>query len=115
MQTPLPPISAPGDTRAGFILAQQSGLDARAFFYILLLIILAIVGGMVIFAVKRRLFDKSHEQDHSAATLMESLEQMRRSGEISKEEYEQTRRTIIEKTRAMLDHDADKPEQPPSP
>lgn len=106
---PLPP------TMSSFTLAQQSGLDTRAFFYILLLILLAVIGGMVIFAVKRRLFDRSHEQDRSTATLMESLEQMRRTGEISQEEYEQTRRTIIEKTRAMLDHDADKPEPPHAP
>lgn len=83
-------------------LAQQS-LDARAFIYILLLIILAVIGGMVIFAVKRRIFDDRRDQDDSGATLMESLERMRRSGEISQEEYEQTRKTIIEKTRAMLD------------
>lgn len=94
-------------------LAQQSSPDARAFLYIILLIVLCIIGFVIIMSVKRRLFDDKHEQDQSAGTLMESLEQMRRSGEISQEEYEQTRRTIIEKTRAMLDHDADKPESPP--
>lgn len=96
------------------ILAQQSAPDARAFVYILLLIILAVVGGMVIFAVKRRLFDQSQEQDRSTATLMESLEHMRQSGEISQEEYDRTRRTIIEKTRASLDR-TDTPSAPGHP
>jgi hypothetical protein len=91
-------------------LAQQSSLDARAFVYILLLIIIAIVGGLVILAVKRRIFNDSREQDQSSATLMESLDRMRRSGEISQEEYDQTRRTIIEKTRAMLDSKAEAPD-----
>jgi len=94
------------------ILAQQSKLDARAFIYILLLIILAVVGGMVIFAVKRRIFDERRDQDESGATLMESLDRMRRTGEISQEEYEQTRKTIIEKTRAMLDRDRDRKDDP---
>ena len=95
-------------------IAQQS-LDARAFIYIILLIALAIIGGMVIFAVKRRIFDDSKQQDHSGATLMESLERMRRSGEISQAEYEQTRRTIIEKTRAMLDADNENSDAPTKP
>lgn len=96
---------------AALTLAQQSTLDGRAFLYIILLIALAIIGGLVIFSVKRRIFDDSNEQDQSAGTLMESLEQMRRSGEISEEEYQQTRRTIIERTRAMLNRDADAPEE----
>ena len=95
-----------------FTFAQQSGLDGRAFLYVLLLIILCVVGFIIIISVKRRIFDDSSEQDQSAGTLMESLENMRRSGEISQEEYDQTRRTIIEKTRAMLNHDADQPEPP---
>jgi hypothetical protein len=95
-------------------LSQQS-LDARAFVYIILLIALAIIGGLVIFAVKRRIFDDSKQQDHSGATLMESLERMRRSGEISQAEYEQTRRTIIEKTRAMLDADNENADAPTKP
>ncbi|HCT45907.1 MAG: hypothetical protein CMJ35_06900 [Phycisphaerae bacterium] len=94
-------------------VAQQSGLDARAFFYIVLLIILCIVGFIIIMSVKRRIFNDTNEQDQSTATLMESLEHMRRSGEISQAEYDQTRRTIIEKTRAMLERDADAPEMPP--
>ena len=96
---------------AALTIAQQSTLDGRAFLYIILLIVLAIIGGLVIFSVKRRIFDDSNEQDQSAGTLMESLEQMRRSGEISEEEYQQTRRTIIERTRAMLNRDADAPEE----
>ncbi|MCA9275456.1 MAG: hypothetical protein KDA29_05480 [Phycisphaerales bacterium] len=96
---------------AALTLAQQSTLDGRAFLYIILLIVLAIIGGLVIFSVKRRIFDDTNEQDQSAGTLMESLEQMRRSGEISEEEYQQTRRTIIERTRAMLDRDANAPEE----
>lgn len=87
-------------------LAQNATLDTRAFIYIVLLIVLCIVGFVIIMSVKRRIFDDSKEQDQSAATLMESLEHMRKTGEISQEEYEQTRRIIIEKTRAML-HEQD--------
>jgi len=93
------------------ILAQNATLDTRAFIYIILLIVLCIVGFIIIMSVKRRIFDESKEQDQSAATLMESLEHMKKSGEISQEEYEQTRRIIIEKTRAML-HEQDDSQVP---
>ena len=87
-------------------LAQNATLDMRAFIYIVLLIILCIIGFVIIVTVERRIFDDRAEQDQSSGTLMESLEHMRKTGQISQEEYEQTRRTIIEKTRAML-HEQD--------
>jgi flagellar biosynthesis/type III secretory pathway M-ring protein FliF/YscJ len=96
-------------------LAQNATLDTRAFIYIVLLIILCIAGFVIIMSVKRRIFDESKEQDQSAATLMESLEHMRKSGEISQEEYEQTRRTVIEKTRAMLNEQDDQGPSKDSP
>ncbi|MCR9076430.1 MAG: hypothetical protein NXI07_10375 [bacterium] len=89
-------------THATTTLAQNATLDMRAFVYIVLLIVLCIVGFVIIISVKRRIFDDKNEQDQSSGTLMESLEHMRKTGQISQEEYEQTRRTIIEKTRAML-------------
>jgi uncharacterized membrane protein len=96
---------------AALTLAQQSTLDGRAFINIILLIILAVIGGMIIFSVKRRIFDDNNEQDQSAGTLMESLEHMRKTGQISEEEYQQTRRTIIERTKAMLDRDKEPPDE----
>lgn len=89
-------------THATTTLAQNATLDMRAFVYIVLLIVLCIVGFVIIISVKRRIFDDKSEQDQSSGTLMESLEHMRKTGQISQEEYEQTRRTIIEKTLAML-------------
>ena len=92
-------------------LAQNATLDMRAFVYIVLLITLCIVGFVIIMSVKRRVFDNSKEQDQSSATLMESLEHMRKTGQISQEEYEKTRKTIVEKTRAMLHEDDSTPNQ----
>ena len=96
-------------SQAPLTLAQNATLDLRAFVYIILLIVLCIVGFLIIMSVKRRIFDEPKEQDQSGATLMESLEHMRKTGQISQAEYEQTRRTIIEKTRAMLHEDAETP------
>lgn len=107
-------------THATSTLAQNATLDMRAFVYIILLIVLCIVGFVIIISVKRRIFDDKREQDQSSGTLMESLEHMRKTGQISQEEYEQTRRTIIEKTRAMLheqdsEHKADRDPDIPGP
>jgi len=87
-------------------LAGQSGIDARGLMYIALLIALCLVGFIIIVQVKRRIFDDQPNRDQSSATLMESLDQMRRTGQISEDEYQRTRRSIIEKTRAMLDPDS---------
>jgi uncharacterized membrane protein len=92
-------------------LAQNATLDMRAFVYIALLIVLCIVGFLIIMSVKRRVFNDPQEKDQSNATLMESLEDMRKTGQISQSEYEQTRKTIIERTRAML-HDEDQDNTP---
>lgn len=97
-------------TNAMLTLAQNATLDSRAFIYIILLIVLCVIGFVIIMSVKRRIFDDSKEQDQSAGTLMESLEHMRKTGQISQEEYEQTRRTIVDKTRAMLHEDSESDE-----
>lgn len=56
------------------------------------LIVLAIVGGLVILAIRRRLLSKGHaEADES---LMQTLRRMRDHGEISHAEYEASVRSI---------------------
>ncbi len=81
----------------------QATLDLSAFLYIGLLIILAVVGGLLIFAAKRRIFSDKDDQNDSNAGLMATLDAMLRSGQISRAEYDQTRRRIIEKTIEKLD------------
>lgn len=88
---------------AASLTLAQSSLDPKAFVYFGILIVLAIAGGMLIFAAKRRLFKDDDNQTHSSAGLMATLDQMRRDGKISQEEYDQTRRTIVGKTIEQLD------------
>lgn len=61
----------------------------------LLLIGFAIVGGIIIFYVRKRL--KSSPSSSTTFTLSE-LRKMRDEGSMSEEEYEQARRSIIDQT-----------------
>lgn len=81
----------------------QTGLDLRAFVYLGLLLIIAVVGGILIFAAKRRVLSDKDDESDSGAGLMATLDRMLKNGEISREEYDLTRRTIIEKTLEKLD------------
>lgn len=72
---------------------------ASAFFDVLpatlILIAFAVVGGVVIFSVRKMLKSSPHET--KTFTLAE-LRKMRDSGTMSNEEYEQAKQSIINKT-----------------
>jgi hypothetical protein len=76
----------------------QSRIDPAIWLYLGLLILLAIFGGLLIFALRAKLF--SHDDLNASSTgggLMEHLDSMLKAGEITKDEYDQTRRSIIDK------------------
>jgi len=75
----------------------QSRIDPAIWLYLGLLILLAIFGGLLIFAFRAKLF--SHDDLNASSTgggLLEHLDAMLNAGEITKEEYDQTRRSIID-------------------
>ena len=81
----------------------QQGVDARALFYAIILIVIALIGFLVIIYTKKRLFDESSSQNESSETLMESIERMKKSGEISDMEYKQARQALIEKAKESME------------
>lgn len=96
----------------------QSTLDPKIWIYFLLLIILVAIGAIAIFTLRRKLFSQDEPDSMSTGGgLMEHLDQMRKSGAISEQEYQVTRRTIIDKaveemkkpTPLKSDHPSDLP------
>ncbi|MFG0327138.1 MAG: SHOCT domain-containing protein [Phycisphaerales bacterium JB037] len=85
---------------AGNLPAQASGSGAPSWVGVLIwsavLIVLVTVGGLVLLAIRRRLFG-SHESTHDAGLVMEELRRMRDRGEISDEEFRATRSAMIER------------------
>lgn len=65
--------------------------------WVAILAALMIAGGMVIMLLRRRLFTQETGGDE---TLMQSLRRMRDTGEMSQEEFEATRKSLIAKVKA---------------
>ncbi len=63
-----------------------------------ILIALALIGGTAILILRRRLFQKETD-DGVAGSLFEQLRGMRDRGEISPEEFEQTRQAMIRRVK----------------
>lgn len=65
--------------------------------WIVVLIAIAIVGGTVIFNVRRRMLSSDDSVSIGSSGLLDHLHQMHRSGEMDDEEYARARNAIIRK------------------
>ncbi len=87
----------------------QSVLDPKIWFYFALLLIMVAAGAIIIFALRRNLFQNNDTNPHGGG-LLEHLDEMKRTGQITKEEFDATRRTIIEKAaQRMRDENEQEP------
>jgi len=71
----------------------RDGAQTQVFFAVVLLIGIVLIGAIVIFLLRRRLFRKDTSAD-GAVGLMENLRHMRDSGQITPEEYDLTRKAM---------------------
>lgn len=67
-----------------------------------ILIVCAMVGGVIIMQLRRKMIE-TEQGKNASASLMETLRDMHARGEISTDEYEQTRRSIASRVSIMLD------------
>lgn len=98
-------------------LAQQAtpkGDIMPALLWLGVLIVATVVLGLVVLAVRKRVLANSSDVAHEAG-LMDSLRAMRDRGEMTNEEFEATRRAMIERVRANLSTQgvSPKPNAPP--
>ncbi len=80
----------------------QSVLDPKLWFYIALLFTFIFVGAIIIFAIRRSLFTHNDAPNPTGGGLLEHLDHMHKSGKITKEEYDTTRASIIDKAAQRL-------------
>lgn len=64
------------------------------------LIVIAMLGGLVMLAIRRRMFSESDSGADEG--LMEQLRRMVERGEITQEEFDRTRRKIVERASGSL-------------
>lgn len=75
----------------------QSGSMSSMLVWIVVLIAIAIVGGTVIFNVRRRMLASDDSVSIGSSGLLDHLHQMHRSGEMDDEEYALARNAILRK------------------
>jgi hypothetical protein len=80
------------------LLTQATNARERVVVVTGILILLCLVGGTAILLLRRRLFQKEND-DAVAGSLFEQLRAMRDRGEISPEEFEQTRQSMIRRVK----------------
>jgi len=95
-----------------FTLAQT--VDPKVFMYAGLLLGFLLVGAIVIFAVRRSYYADELPVDPAGGGLLEHLDEMHKTGKITKEEYDATRASIIEKASQQMRQDAQHADTPPN-
>jgi len=91
----------------------QSKVDPALWLYLGFLILLIIIGGLLIFALRAKLFANDDlASDSTGGRLMEHLDEMLKAGTITKEEYDQTRRTIIDQAVEQMNRPHADPAEP---
>jgi len=90
---------------ASLTLAQS--LDPKIWMYSGLLLLVLGLGAVIIFALRRKLFANDHlDSNATGGGLMEHLDGMLKSGKITKEEYDLTRKSIIAKAVERMNESA---------
>lgn len=88
-------------------LAAQS-LDPKIWFYFALLLVTIAAGAIIIYALRRSLFTKDDLSANApGGGLLEHLDEMKRTGQITPEEYNATRQSIIDKAALKMREAAD--------
>lgn len=73
-----------------------TGGAGGAIMWAMILIVAALVGGLVILAVRKKMLE-TPSTDIGSEGLFDALKRMRESGEITREEYDAARKRILEK------------------
>jgi hypothetical protein len=77
-----------------FMLAQS--IDPKIWLYFALLLGAIVFGGIIIFTLRRNLFSNNQSVNAPGGGLLEHLDEMKRSGQITQSEYDSTRASIID-------------------
>lgn len=78
-----------------FATLGQSGSMSSMFVWIVVLIVIAVVGGTVIFNVRRRMLASDDSVSVGSSGLLDHLHQMHKNGEIDDEEFARARSSIL--------------------
>jgi uncharacterized membrane protein len=92
----------------------QTVLDPKLWFFIGLLFLFIFVGAITIFAIRRSFLSDEVTTNPAGGGLLEHLDEMHKTGKITKEEYDATRASIIEKASQQMRQEAQQADTPPN-
>ncbi len=84
-------------------LTFAQSIDPKIWLYFALLLAMIFVGAIAIFTLRKNLFSRDNDIVNApGGGLLEHLDEMKRTGQITKEEYDATRSTIIKNASRQL-------------
>jgi flagellar biosynthesis/type III secretory pathway M-ring protein FliF/YscJ len=78
-------------------LAQQTQVDPSFWIWLGILVIIVVAAGIVLLVIRRRMFSDSASADMQAGGIMEQMRLLRDQGKLTEQEYQDARRSLIEK------------------
>jgi len=96
------------------MLTLAQTVDPKVFMYAGLLLGFLLVGAIVIFAVRRSYYADEVTTNPAGGGLLEHLDEMHKTGKITKEEYDATRASIIEKASQQMRQEAQQTDTQPN-
>ncbi|MGV6814972.1 MAG: hypothetical protein ACWA5W_08195 [Phycisphaerales bacterium] len=85
------------------MLTLAQSIDPKIWFYFALLLAMVLLGAIIIFTIRRNLFSNDRSVNPAGGGLLEHLDEMKRSGKITQEEYNTTRATIIQNAKNRIE------------
>ncbi len=85
---------------SGRVPADRQALVGEMWVWIGVLIVIAVLGGLLVMRYRRTLFGAEEPLSDGTEGLMRTLRAMRDRGEISQEEFDATKRRMVEKIRS---------------
>ncbi|MCA9304300.1 MAG: hypothetical protein KC996_09275 [Phycisphaerales bacterium] len=75
-------------------------IDPAFWIWLGALVVVVVVAGIALIAIRRRMFSESASADMQAGGLLEQMRVLRDQGKMSDKEYEDARRSLIERVSA---------------
>ena len=75
-------------------------VDPAFWVWLGVLVVVVILAGIILIGIRRRMFSDSGSSDMQAGGMLEQLRLLRDQGKLSEKEYEDARRSLIERVAA---------------
>lgn len=94
-------------------LAQQTQVDPSFWIWLGILVVVVVIAGIVLLVIRQRMFSDSASADMQAGGIMEQMRLLRDQGKLTDKEYQDARKSLIEKVSESKQENHDAPDEHP--